>query len=336
MLPKVLVGAAIGIVVLALVVGGGLYWNHLQRLEAERVAAEQARTELEHQSTAARAVVTEFFGSLAAGDVEGALNHAVTRPEGPLLTADVVKAAVKAGPVTALSVEPAKVVRDASGGFPTATVRSSWKVGATAVSKVWALTRKGPDWKLDRVTATVRLAPALVPYKINNVAVTGSSVEVLPGTYTVTPQVPAFTFTSPTFTVTEPAKAVSWETGAAPTAAALDQARQALATSYQNCLKQTSRLRTENCPFGWNDEPGITVDPGSVRLTGTGDPLAGKDFVHSAGTSWMIDTVVTVALKATGRQGSTRWNLSAPPTRFRAYGFVDLVSKQVRWEYSRL
>lgn len=337
-LKKALLFSGIGIVVLALVFGGVAYWAHQQQLEAERqagvAAAEAARAETEGQAAAAGAVVTSYFTALAAGDVETVLGLAVTKPEGPLLAPEVVKAATKAGPVSDLKVEPAKVTSDAAGGHPTATVRASWSIGGTTVTKEWALTKSGADWKFDKVTAPVRLGAALVPYKVNEVEVGGTTTEALPGTYTVTPTMPAFQFATGTFTVTEPGKAVAWETEATPTGAALNEAKAALKASLDACLKQTNSFSPPNCPLRWNAPAGVTVNPGSVRIKSLNDPFANRELTHASGTVWGIQTDVIASATGSGRRGGTALTLTAPSTTFKAYGSIDLVSRKITWEAS--
>ncbi|MFW6600274.1 hypothetical protein ACQBAU_09685 [Propionibacteriaceae bacterium Y2011] len=327
---KIVLFAGIGVLVIALVVGGVLFYNEQQRIKAEEAAAEAARIENERQITTAGETVTGFLESLKAGDLNAALAFAAEKPEGPLLTEEVFAAAAKAAPVGDITAEPAQVTQDPNGAYTTATVKASYTVDGKTVEKDWELTKSGEDWKLATITAPVTFGSTNLKVLVNGTEITTDKAEALPGKYTVTTDSEYMAFKSGSFTVVEPGAAVSWLADAAPTEKATTEGVAAVKESLNNCLKQKS-LAPANCPFKFNTADGVNVDANSIKYTLEGDPFANAKL-SVAGTVGTLPLTIRVGVTATGTRGSSKVTLKADPRDRNVIALVSLDgTKKVLW-----
>jgi len=320
-LPKILLFGGIGVVVLALIIGGFAFWNYQQQVEADKKVV-----------LAAQETVQGYLDAVATGDAEKALGYAATKPDGPLLTNEVAQAAAKAAGIKVASVDPAVATKDKDGKWTKATVHASYTVGDKTVSRDFPLTRSGDAWKIDKVTGTVSLGKSSVPFKINGASITDTtSTEALPGTYAITSDDEVFEFQSKSFTVTEPGSQVKWLADTKPTDKALSAAKALLVNRYQECLKDTNNLAQDNCPFGFKLPPGVSLVKGSVRFTPSGDPFSGAKWVKVSDKVYSMTVTVTMSVKATGKKGKDEGPLTASNQKFQAIGTVELGSNNYVW-----
>lgn len=330
-LPKILLFAGIGVVVLALIIGGGLFWNHQKKLEAERLAQE----EHDRQVQTAGETVNGFFEALKAGDVEKALGYSSAPPEGesPLLAPEVAKKAAEAAPVEALKVEPAVVTQDANGAYTGATVKSTYTIDGKDVEKEWKLTKAGEDWKLGKVTSAVQFGSTDLAITVNGAKITDSKAEALPGKYTVTTDNTNFEFKSKSFTVTEPEKDVSWIADATPTDAALKTVAATVKASLSSCLKK-KELSPDNCPNRFKAPAGVKVDTNTIKFGVTNDPFADAKMRHQSGNVFQVQLTFVFSISAKGKKGDSDVTLSGKGDKKTWVATVDLGSKDVRWTYT--
>lgn len=319
-------------VVLALIIGGGLFWSHQKKLEAERLAQE----EHDRQVQTAGDTVNGFFEALKAGDVEKALSYSSTPPEGesPLLAPEVVKKAAEEAPVEDLQVEPAQVTQDPnSGAYTEATVKSTYTIDGKDVEKEWKLTKSGEDWKLGKVTSVVSFGSSDLTVIVNGAEISESKAEALPGKYTVSSDNKNFEFKSKSFTVTEPEKDVSWIADASPTKAAVSAVADAVKSSLNACVKK-KELSPANCPIKFKAPSGVSVDKNSIKLGIANDPFSDAEMRHVSGNVFQMKMTVVASISAKGKRGSSNVSLSGKGQSRVWTATVDVSSKDVKWVYT--
>lgn len=321
----------IGVVVLALIIGGGLFWNHQKKLEAER----QAQMEHDRQVQTAGETVNGFFEALAAGDAEKALSYSASPPEkeSPLLAPEVVKKAAEAAPVENLELQPATVQQDPNGAYIGASVKSTYTIDGKDVEKEWKLTKVGEDWKLGKVTAMVQLGSTDLTVLVNGVEVTDSKVAALPGKYTVSSDNEYFEFKSTSFTVTQPEKDVSWIADANPTEAAVKSVVEAVKSSLASCLKEKT-LQPSNCPNRFKAPEGVKVDNSTIKYGLANNPFPDAQMRHRSGTIFEMKLTFVFELTAKGKKGDDEVKLSDKGQSKTWIAAVDLSSKKVQWTYA--
>ena len=329
-LPKILLFSGIGVVVLALIIGGGLFWNHQKKLEAERLAQE----EHDRQVQTAGETVNGFFEALKAGDVEKALGYSSEPPEGesPLLAPEVVKKAAEDAPVEGLTVEPAVVTQDPNGAYTGATVKSTYTIDGKDVEKEWKLTKSGEDWKLGKVTSVVSFGSTDLTIKVNGAEITESKAEALPGKYTVASDNSNFEFKSKSFTVTQPEKDVSWIADASPTKEAVNSVADAVKSSLQTCLKK-KELSPSNCPNRFKAPSGVKVDNNSIKFGVANDPFKDAEMRHVKGNVFQMKMTFVFSISAKGKRGDSNVSLSGKGDSKTWTATADVSSKKVVWVY---
>ena len=252
---KGLILTLVGLLVVALGVGGWFWWDATMKAQREQ---------------AIRDTATAYLTAIAGADAAAALSALAEPPaDATLLTPAVLQDSAAAAPLTDIVV--GTVTAEGTDG----SVDVSYAIGGEAIST--ALRMSGDNfnaWKIVGGTAdlTVNQPEGIT---VNGVAVTGGVHPVLPGTYlAVAPN--RFIAVHGTTTAFVPSPGFEGATIApeyALSEAGTQGVFETVKARFDVCLASTETLPSD-CPFGV-DPVDATVTPGSVRFVLNNDPWAG-------------------------------------------------------------
>jgi|GEM_PF-3583248 len=324
------------VVGLAVLLGGGVLGHQLWRVDQQRQAVEAARIEHDRQAALAGSAVQSYFDALAGGDLETILSLGVSEVKAsPLLAAKVVNKAVEAAPISDLTIRVGELKQDADGNYTTGSVAATYTMKGSRVDRSWTLTKVGEDWRFAKVTTTVDLTASEVAVKINGVAVKGSTVELLPGAYTLSTDDKVLSIEKGDFLVKAPGEKARWEPTTKIRPEAVAAAAKAVTASYRSCVAVKAIDDLYGCPFAFQDgkSQGITIVAGTFRISSKGNPFAHPKLKQTYGLEYSVTERITISAKASARQNGSSGTLTWEERTYQATATITLGSNEVLWEW---
>jgi hypothetical protein len=218
--------------------------------------------------------VQGYLDALAAGDAELAKKFALNPPEeAPTLTNEFLSQAVSKNPITEINVEEDE--------FDSGYIKANYKIGSTTVSTNFQLSKVSDVWKIDNVVISEDRPNSWgkLPVTLNGTELTGSTIALFPGIYTLDAGTKLVTFEKPTITVEEPSPYSSSFIGTTPVVS--DEGETAMRSGakaeFQRCLS-VQELAPEGCGNMIVRMPsGITP----IKSTITWEPSQADPFANS-------------------------------------------------------
>lgn len=321
------------VVALSLLAGGGFLGTQLWRQERDRQVAEAARIEHERQVGLVGQTVRGYFDAVARADAAAALAYGKEQPKAsPLLTDEVLKAAVATAPVTDLRVEVGELTRNADGELATARVRAVYQIGGELVTRSWTLHKQGEDWKFAKATASVKVEASQVALKFNGATATAGTVELLPGAYRVTTDDTLFSLPDTTMMARGPGDDTSWSPSFVINPNAVNEAAKAVTASYRACVAKRDINDMYGCPFGFQPpDKGITLVAGTFRVVSKGNPFANPKLEQVDDLTYSVTESITISAVAQARQGSASGTLMWEERTYKVTATITLGSSEVLW-----
>ncbi|MDN5570010.1 MAG: hypothetical protein L0G22_01925 [Propionibacteriaceae bacterium] len=251
-------GLIIGLILLllALIVGGWLWWDATSRAQRDE---------------AIRSTATTYLNSVAGSDAAGALATLAEQPSNTtLLTDEVLQASAETTPITDITV--GTVTSEGE----TASADVSYRIGEEAVQLTLPMTGDGrTTWHLTdglgelTTTTTDHLT-------VNGAELTEATNPVFPGTYTAASSHERLTLngTTSALVASPQADAAELSPEFALSEAGSQAVLNAVRTRFDECVASTESLPA-NCPFGVDAGEGVVVEDGSVRFSVNNDPWEG-------------------------------------------------------------
>lgn len=307
----------VGAAVLALVlVGIGilLFRNHQAEVAAEqaRIAEEQRKAEETRQVAAAGLTAQGFMDALGQGDAEKALAFAATAPEGDntLLSRDVLAEANKRAAVSGVTVDETVLTEEIPGVWNTGTATVTYSIGDQPQTIDLPLRKVGDEWKLDQVSAPVKLGLNGPDRMVNGVTVRPGAYNMFPGSYSVTSTNPLIGLDRTEFVLNAPtATDTDWEPEPVLSDEGRNRSIEAGKRIIDDCMK-AKELAPANCPFiQWREE-GLTIDKATINYTLKNDPWKDVEFRFNGATMTASATVqVTNEIRASATKDGRRGTL---------------------------
>jgi len=292
------------VLVLALLGGGGGfgYWYLMVRDDPSKpVPAGMAKTP--------QAAVRGYLQAVASGSSTSALSFLAVQPTSNTFLTDTVLSASNAlSPITDITATMADTSTKA-----VPLVNATYKIGSQTVNTMFTVEKQDKYYFLDNATAQVDLSSA----KVNGVGVSVSgialsdisgSVDMFPGTYTITIDNTMLTMTSdPQFVVTDQTSVPSPTVTVDLSSDAPSQFAKFAGDSLSKCMKQDATFTS--CGFGtilgMNSGKIITPKKGSVKWkfikSSTGDFSKYKfQFDPTRPTEVSADFTIHVELQLVG------------------------------------
>ncbi|WP_432557447.1 hypothetical protein [Granulicoccus sp. GXG6511] len=324
-----IVGAAV-LALALIVVGAVLFRNHQQQVAAERaaeearIAEEQRKAEETRQVAAAGSTAEGFLQALSESDAEKALAYAASPPEGnnDLLSRDVLFEANKRAAMTGAAVNETVLNEETPGVWNTGTAKVTYSIGEQPQTVDLPLRKVDNEWKIDQVSAPVKLGLNGPERLVNGVTVGPGAYNLFPGSYSVTSTNPLvgldrteFVLSSPTATDTD------WEPEPVLSDEGRDRSIEAGKRLIDECMK-SRELAPPNCPFILWREEGLTIDTSTIRYTLKNDPWQDVEFRFNGATMTASATVqVANEIRASATQNGRRGTL-VPQTQTNPAGVV--------------
>jgi len=272
--------------------------------------------------------VTAYLQALAAGDATTALSYAADpAPTGPLLTNEVLAAALKRAPLTGINV-PVNEDQKAK------SVSASYTLGSSDVSESFDVVKVGDMWKIGRAVKDLDISFIVngsVPVKINGVKVTDESVAVLPGSYAFTTGLPYVGYGSKNVVLVKSPylEADTYQVQSQLTKAGKKAAISATKKSFKKCLQRHS-LNPSNCPQKFNSKYSYKKSTITWRRNGS-DPFR-KPTVSFSETQARIEIPIDLKLSGSCSYKSRSGNCSGNLTG-KSVAVVKVTSKplKVKW-----
>lgn len=310
-----LVWILVGVLVLALAVGGGIWgYSAYQKQQAARLEAERKAA----NEQAAAAAVTDFLKTVASGDADKAKGLIKQQPSNTtLLTNPVLTAAQKTSPIAGVTI------KQASEEDPnTVHVDVAYTIGAKPQDSQFTAVRENESapWKMSTAYQDVAVSlPAGVAAEIYGAPVkSGEKYPILFGTYTLSAKSPYLTtkalkpvvYTKLGSDGGRSESALFGEVTLTDAGKKLfgDQVKAKMA----DCAKQKS-LAPAGCPWKISESNGVKVDPATISYT-MSDPKWANALAPQL--SKTRPTWVQVSI-------STRMKLKAKATQNGRAGLVD-------------
>lgn len=313
----IIIGASV-LALILIVVGAVLFRNHQTRVaeeraaEAARIAEEQRLAELDRQETAAETSVEGFMTALTESDAEKALTFAASTPEGnnDLLTREVLTEANRKAALTGVTVDDSTLTESTPGTWTEGTVKLRYSIGDQAQTVDLPVRKVGEEWKVDQVSAPVKLGLTGPERLVNGARVRPGAYNLFPGAYSVTSANPLVGLEQSDFVLASPVDpSTDWESNAVLSDEGRNQTLDASRRAVDECLK-SKELSPPNCPFiRWAEADGLVIDKPSLRYTLKNDPWRDVQFRFSAGTmtastTVTIDHEINAQATQNGRRGT--------------------------------
>lgn len=330
-----MIAVAAAIALVLVVTGALLFRNYQNQVSAQR-AAEEARivaadrqAELTRQEGAAAGAVQGYLDALASSDAEKALTFAAAEPEGDntLLSRDALMEANKRAALTGAEVNGTTLTEDSPGVWTSGTVQATYSIGDQAQTVDLPIRRVGEDWKLDRVSAPVKLGLEGPERLVNGVTVPPGAYNLFPGSYSVTSANPLISLGEPDYLLASPVDPeTEWEPVPVLSEEGRNRSIEAAKGALNQCL-QSKELAPPACPFIHWQQGDLEIDTSTINYTVTNDPWENINFDFSPGTMTATATVtVNHRIEGQATRGGVRGTLEPGEQSAPAYITVKLGS----------
>lgn len=244
-------------------------------------------------------VVSSYLSALSNGNADEALSYAKDRPgDMTFLTNDHLRKSNNLAGITNITV-------DNSGTRRPTTVTAHYKIGADSITAVFGVTKVDDVWTINQVANNVSFASKWVnsslttlTIRLNDQAITSTSVYLFPGTYMVSTGNKYVTVGDMAVHVKDPSSSVPTTMTASLTDEGTTAVTQAATARWKSCLAETIP-EPDGCGFAAKF-PGHTLKSGTQKWSQTKAPTPIENASTSLSDANPVNAVGTFSARVHG------------------------------------